>query len=149
MGGSETSTPRIFFDTSVVLAGAFSERGASNGLIKLAGLTLIEGRISPEVREEVMRNAPVKMPAALPALRSILSEYLIEGLAPSNAVLSSVRGYADAKDVPILAAAVEQRCQFLVTLNERDFWPPPTLITIIRPGDLLLAIRKQISMLIS
>ncbi len=113
-----------------------------------AGLNLIEGRISPEVREEVMRNAPAKMPAALPALRSILSEYLIEGLAPSNAVLSSVSGYADAKDMPIVAAAIEQKCPYLVTLNERDFWPPPNLIKVIRPGDLLYAVRKQLGFLV-
>ncbi len=148
MGGSETNAPRIFFDTSVVLACAFSKRGASYVLIELANLTLIEGRISPDVREEVLRNAPSKMPAAMPALRSILSEYLIEGPAPSAEMLITMRGYADVKDVPILAAAIEQRCRYLVTLNERDFWPPSTLITIVRPGDLLSAIRKQVGTLI-
>ena len=105
--------------------------------------------MSADVRDEVMRNAPDKMPAALPILPAFLSEALHESPAPSVETLKLVRSYADPKDVPILAAAIEQRCHYLVTLNERDFWPPSTLITIMRPGDLLRAVRKQIGMLIS
>ena len=41
MGDSNRGAPRVFFDTSVVLAGAFSDKGASRILIKLSGLTLI------------------------------------------------------------------------------------------------------------
>jgi hypothetical protein len=53
--------------------------------------------------------------------------------------------YADPKDQPILASAIAQQCRYLVTLNEKDFWPPPSLILIVRPGDLLRALRVQLA----
>jgi hypothetical protein len=46
--------------------------------------------------------------------------------------------------VLILAAAIDQNCQYLVTLNERDFWPEPDLVQVIRPGDLIKIIRLHI-----
>ena len=33
----------------------------------------------------------------------------------------------------------------MVTLNERDFWPPPTEITIARPAELIVALREWVA----
>jgi hypothetical protein len=30
-------------------------------------------------------------------------------------------------------------------LNEKDFWPPPSLILVVRPGDLLRTLRVQLA----
>jgi predicted nucleic acid-binding protein len=135
---------RVFFDTSAVIAGAASRRGASYVLLQLAGLGLIDGRISALVRDEAQRNVGRKLPAALPALQLLLKEVLVEGSPASAAILASVADQADPKDQAILAAALTQECRYLVTLNERDFWPPADRIAIVRPGDLLHALRDVI-----
>lgn len=50
----------------------------------------------------------------------------------------------DPKDAPILAAAIVQQCQYLVTLNEKDFWPQTRVITVLRPGRMLQEIRRRL-----
>lgn len=143
---SEGATPpRVFFDSSVVIAGAFSATGASYILMQLASLTLLEGRISTEVRTEALRNVTGKLPAALPHLRVLLDTALVEGAASTDDQLQAVATYADPKDQPILASAVAQYCRYLVTLNEKDFWPPLELIVVVRPGALLQMLRTQLA----
>ena len=141
----DTSPPRVFFDSSVVIAGAFSATGASDILLQLASLTLLEGRISAEVRTEVLRNVTAKLPTALPHLRILLATALVEGPAVADEQAQVVAAYADPKDHLLLASAVAQNCRYLVTLNERDFWPPPELIGIVRPGALLQMLRTQLA----
>jgi putative PIN family toxin of toxin-antitoxin system len=134
----------VFFDTSVIIAGTFSQSGASYVLLQLADIGLLDGRFSTDVRTEAERNVAQKLPGALPALRVILNESLTEASPPVDE-MSELAGCADPKDVAILAAAVDQKCRFLVTLNARDFWPPSDLITVVRPGDLLVRLRGVIS----
>jgi predicted nucleic acid-binding protein len=136
---------RVYFDTSTLIAGTFSRTGASFALLQLAGLGIVDGRISPEVRFEAERNVRAKLPGALPALRVLLREALTEGESASDDQLAAVAGWADPKDRAILAAALAQGCRFLVTLNERDFWPPPDRITIVRPATLVGSIRVLVS----
>lgn len=145
MASPSNSNPlRIFFDSSAIIAGAFSTSGASYILLQLSNLTLIDGRISPEVRIEFERNVLAKVPAALPALRVLLKEGLLEGPTPTKAALDQAKPYADAKDVPILAAALMQECTHLVTLNQKDFWPTATMITVVHPGELLKEFRNRL-----
>lgn len=139
------SPPRVFFDTSVLIAGSFSSTGASYILLQMAGLTLLDGRVSPDVRAEALRNVTAKLPAALPQLRVLLNEVLISGERVTGARIQEVAPYAELEDRPILASAVTQQCRYLVTLNERDFWPPPELITIARPGELLRMVRLRLA----
>lgn len=132
---------RVFFDSSVIVAGAASSHGASHVLLQLAGLGLIDGRISALVREETVRNVRKKLPAALPALLVLLKEVLVEGEHVASGRWEKVEEYADPKDTPILAAALGQECRYLLTLNQRDFWPPAEWIEVVRPGDLLHRLR--------
>jgi predicted nucleic acid-binding protein len=141
---SNGSPLRIFFDSSVVIAGSFSMTGASYILLQLSNLTLIDGRISADVRMESERNVLSKLPAAAPALRVLLKEGLTEGASPTEATLKQAQPYADPKDVPILAAALVQECSHLVTLNTKHFWPPLALIAVARPGDLLKELRNRL-----
>lgn len=143
---SEQRRLRVFFDTSVVIAGAFSESGASYVLLQLAELGLIDGRISTDVRTESERNVAKKLPRALPALRVLLDETLHEASPPSD-ITAELAECAHPKDLSILAAAVDQDCRFLVTLNEGDFRPPVDLITVARPGDLVVHLRGIMSTL--
>lgn len=142
---SEPHKIRVFFDTSVVIAGSFSSKGASYILMQLAGLTLLDGRFSTEVRVEAERNVLNKSPSALPALRILLKEALVEGASPSADDLHTYVPFADAKDVPILASAIAQKCDYLVTLNMRNFWPPQEDILVLTPGNLLKELRYRLS----
>ena len=145
MASGDRPAPRVFFDSSVLIAGAFSSSGASFILLQLADLGLLDGRISPTVREEVSRNLRRKLPGALPALQALMKESLVEGPSPPDEQLKSASDLADPKDVVILASALDQSCQYLVTLNERDFWPSEEQITVLRPGELLRRLRSAIS----
>lgn len=140
----ETVPLRLFFDSSVLIAGAFSQKGASYILLQLANLTLIDGRISAEVRTESERNVFAKLPTALPLLRVLINEAVTTGPALRHEEIQQALPYADPKDAPILAAAIAQQCQYLVTLNEKDFWPLPTMITVLRPGTMLQEIRRRL-----
>ena len=114
-------------------------------MLPLSSLDLLAGSISAGVRTEVLRNVTAKLPAALPHLRVLLDTALVEGPAVADAQAQAVAAYADPKDQPLLASAVAQNCRYLVTLNERDFWPPPELIGIVRPGALLQMLRTQLA----
>lgn len=137
--------PRVFFDSSVLIAGSFSARGASYLLLQLAGLTLLDGRISPDVRVESERNVAKRLPAALPQLRALIDETLTEGPPIIPMAWQAAKPYADAKDVAILASALAQNCKYLVTLNEKDFWPPTQRILVIRPGELVRQLRSLLT----
>jgi predicted nucleic acid-binding protein len=139
---------RVFFDTSALIAGTHSRTGASSALLQLASLGVIEGHISEDVRIEAERNVRAKLPAALPALRVMLDEVLTIGPLVSAAAIAQARPWAHQKDQPILAAALAQDCRYLVTLNERDFWPPEDMIVIIRPAELMEAIRTLVGGLV-
>ncbi len=136
---------RVFFDTSALIAGSHSRTGAAFALLQLAGLGVIDGRISPEVRIEAERNVRAKLPAALPALRVLIDEVLVTGATLAPAELAVAHDWAHEKDRPILAAALAQDCRYLVTLNERDFWPPPNVIAVVRPAELIVAIRAWVA----
>jgi len=121
-----------------------SSTGASYALLRLAEVDLIDARISPEVREETIRNLRAKAPAALPFLSVLLSEAFPDvAEVPDEAIRAAVQS-AHPKDVLILAAAIAQECRYLVTLNERDFWPDSDLIQVIRPGEMIKVIREQV-----
>ncbi len=113
--------------------------------LQLAGLTLLDGRISPDVRTEALRNVAAKLPAALPQHRVMLKDVLTEGAPVTAEQLEMAAQYADPKDQPILASATAQQCCYLVTLNEKGFWPPLSLILAVQPGGLLRALRVQLS----
>lgn len=121
-----------------------SRSGASYALLRLAEVNLIDARISPEVKEETIRNIRAKAPAGLAFLSVLLSEAFPEVENVSDEAIRAAAQSAHPKDILILASAIEQDCRYLVTLNERDFWPEPDLIQVIRPGELIKIMREQI-----
>lgn len=135
---------RLFVDSSVLIAGAVSSSGASFALMRVAEVRLVEARISAIVREEVLRNAVQKLPGILPALNLFLAHSVSEGPSASATEKRELKDHAHSKDLAILADAVHQGCSHLVTLNEKDFWPPVNLITVLRPGPLMQLLRATI-----
>lgn len=136
--------PRVWIDADVLFAGAASpsEHGASLMILRMAEITLIEALTSEQVITEARRNLEEKLPRVLAAFDLIVSRCLSVVPDPLPADLRPYRDLADPKDVPILAAAVRENCQWLVTFNVRDYQPGHASIKIVRPGELILRVRE-------
>ncbi len=137
--------PRLVFDADVLIAGAASTTGASHLLLKLAELGILEGITTRLAQAEAERNLRGKLPRALPAFRALLREAIEVVVNPSLSACAGCSAQAEVKDVPHLVAAIEQRCRYLVTFNTRHYWPETQDIEVIRPGDLLQRIRRQVA----
>jgi predicted nucleic acid-binding protein len=127
---------RIFADSSVVIAGAFSRTGASQAVLAMAEIGLFHLVVSRQVIDECERNLRAKMPAALTAFAQLLaSANLIVVGEPSSEETARWLSYIETKDAPILAAAVQANVDRLLTLNAKNFTPKVAAISglVIQP----------------
>lgn len=143
------SRPRVFLDADVLFAGAASpsQHGASLLILRMAEITLIEAVASQQVVTEAERNLGEKLPQALPAFRLIVSRCLQVVPDPQASDLSAHAGEADAKDLPILVAALRELCPWLVTFNVRHFQPGHPDLSVLRPGEFVLRVRDLLARL--
>ena len=139
--------PRVFVDVDVLFAGAAgpSEQGASLLVLRLAEITLIEALASQQVIDEAERNLADKLHQALPALRLIVSRCLRVVPDPQPTNLQPYSGLADPADLPILVAALRERCPWLVTFNIRHYQPGHSGVTVLRPGEFVLHVRDLLT----
>lgn len=140
---------RVFFDASVVIAGSMSRGGASRALLILAEAGLFRMVVSRQVLDEVERNLRNKLPQALPLMVELLGHIAPEVVddPPSEAFGRWLR-HIEAKDAPILEAAVSAQVDYLVTLNSRDFTPEVAQVSgliILSPGALMEQIREIVT----
>ena len=137
---------RVFVDADVLFAGAASsnEYSASLLVLRLSELTIIDAITSEQVVSEAERNLQKKIPRAMPAFRHLVARSLKITTAPEKSELYDFRGMADAKDLPILVAAIKSGCGWLVTFNVRHFQPGHPDITVLRPGEFVQRTREQL-----
>jgi hypothetical protein len=149
MLAAHRSRPRVFLDADVLFAGAASpsEHGASLLILRMAEITLIEAVASQQVVTEAERNLGEKLPQALPAFRLIVSRCLRVVLNPQARDLDPHVGQADAKDLPILVAALCEDCPWLVTFNGHHFQPGHPDVSVLRPGEFVLRVRDLLARL--
>jgi hypothetical protein len=138
---------RIFVDADVLFAGSASpsEHGASLILLRLGELTLIDAVASEQVILEVERNLMRYLPSQMATFRFLVSRCLRIVADPIEDELHQYRGLADAKDLPILASAVREQCQWLATFNVRDYIPGHSSLKIEKPGALVQEIRSRLA----
>ncbi|MGO9302388.1 MAG: PIN domain-containing protein [Candidatus Korobacteraceae bacterium] len=110
---------KLFIDTSVLLAAAGSEKGASRFLFEQAtvrGWALITTRYC---LEEAQRNA-AKVGHRVAAT---LHESMVPKLAfvPTELAFDKVLVFPKAKDRPVLLSALGAESDYLLTLDEGDF----------------------------
>ena len=142
---------KVFVDADVIFAGSASptEHSASNVILRMAEITLIDAITSQQAITEAERNLALKLPDALPVFALIVSRSLQVTPSPSAEEAKLVSGLADPKDVSILAAAVREQCQWLVTFNTRHFQPGHPSITVLRPGEFIYQVRDRLAHLTS
>jgi hypothetical protein len=139
----------VFLDADVIFAGAASpsEYGASHVVLRMGEITLLECLTSQQAVTEVERNLTDKLPAKLPEFHLLVSRCLRVVPDPEPDDLLPYADQADAKDLPILVAALRERCPYLLTFNVRHYSPPTDMITVQPPGEFLLTVRFLLSQL--
>jgi hypothetical protein len=141
--------PTVFLDADVIFAGAAapSEHGASHVVLRMGEITLIECLTSQQAVTEVERNLADKLPAKLPEFQLLVNRCLRVVPDPEPDDWLPYAGQADPKDLPILVAALRERCPYLLTFNVRHYFPPAGTITVQQPGGFLFMVRSLLSQL--
>jgi predicted nucleic acid-binding protein len=134
---------RIFLDSSVLYAAAFSATGPARRLI-LKGL---EGSVvlslSDLVLEETERNLTMNAPLALPyftLLADIFSPFITN---PTKAQVLKAAQIVHLKDAPIVAAAAKANADYLATHDVKHLLSHAQVIeaaygiTVVAPAELL------------
>jgi len=149
MLASNPNLPHVFIDADVLFAGSASpsEFGASLVVLHMAEITLINAVTSQQVITEAERNLSQKMPAALPAFRLLVQRCLVVVSDPEPEDLADYKDLADEKDLPILGAALKEKCSWLVTFSVRHYKPGHPDIAILKPGAFLSEVRYLLSRL--
>lgn len=141
--------PRVFIDADVLFAGAASssEHGASLTILRMAEITLLDALASEQVIIEAERNLAAKLPATLPAFRLLVDRCLTIVAIPTAAEVAQFDGLADRADLPILVAAVQHDCPWLVSFNVRHYRPGHPDVTVLQPGEFVQRVRYLLSAL--
>lgn len=136
----------LFFDASVLVAGAHSRGGGSALLLeacKLGGFTAqTTFLVIMEAFHALTRGFPQR---SLDRFKTCLGEVLWELLpVPQEKNLQKYATLIDPKDLHVLAAAVEGRCEFLLTLDRKHILAATEAVAtaglsirILRPGDFI------------
>ena len=138
---------KVFVDADVLIAGSVSTQGASHIILLLSDLTLVECLTSEQAKREAERNLIAKLPKAVTTFQTILRAAVTVVKDPDLTEQFPFQGQADPKDLPILVAAIQNHCHYLVAFNVRHYSPTDTTITVLRPGELLVKIRQQLTAL--
>ncbi|MDF5723220.1 MAG: PIN domain-containing protein [Rhizonema sp. PD37] len=113
---------RLFLDANVIFAAAISPEGRCSALFKLASAGYCALLTSPYALEETRRNVTAKYPEALTRLeRDLISQLSIVGEAPLTRINWAMEMGLPLKDAPILATAIENRVDLLVTGDKTHF----------------------------
>jgi predicted nucleic acid-binding protein len=131
---------RVFLDTSALLAGLISSKGAARGIMAAGEMGLVELLLSTDVLIEADRNIARKFPHLISDYRTFLRDLTPTLVAdPSLVDIKAVIPWVGKDDAPILAAAIKSRADYLVTWNTRDFMsskvPKDLSIKIRTPGE--------------
>jgi predicted nucleic acid-binding protein len=143
---SPTPQRRVFLDSSVLYAAAFSHTGPARRLI-LKGLhgsvTLC---ISDLVLEETKRNLRKNAPLALPSFHILADLLSPQATRLTKAEVVRAAKIVHLKDAPIVAAAAKGKAEYLATHDVKHLLNHATAIakaygiTVLPPAELLNAL---------
>jgi predicted nucleic acid-binding protein len=136
----------LFFDASVLVAGAHSRGGGSALLLeacKLGGFTAQSSYlVLLEALHTLKRGFPERSQRRLTEYLAVIDWELLP--MPSREELDRYAALIDAKDLHVLAAALVGRSQFLLTLDRRHILAAADAVqaaklplVILRPGDFI------------
>ena len=130
----------VCVDADVLIAGLLSRTSASHAILVLGELGLLR-LVLPEVAvAEVRRNLAAKLSEAAPLFEEFLRAVPVQIHRPTAHDRERARELADAKDIPILAAAIGAGARILVTHNIRHFRSGQG-VRVLRPRTLIEEVR--------
>ncbi len=114
---------RVLLDSSVILSALFSSTGASALILKLAEQKKINLLIHEYIVEEVESVLVRKSPENIGNFIALISKNLFRKVKRPTAkeVALAETIITDPKDAPILASAIREKVDYLITLDRRDF----------------------------
>lgn len=113
---------KVFIDANILIAGANSRSGASRAVLLMGEIGLVQLVSSNQALVEAERNIRKKLPKALPNFVEQMTHLQLEVVSdPDNEVSAQWEHIIEAKDAPILAAAILANVERLITLNTKDF----------------------------
>ncbi len=139
---------RIFFDADVLMAGSASQTGSSFLLLQLCEIRILAGLTCQQVVAECRRNLRKKLPEAEPIFNRIVERSLEIMENPTVDEQNKYRNMAHPKDLPILASAIRNQSNYLITCNTKHFYPHKDhSLIVLQPGEMLQKIRSMLSKL--
>lgn len=126
----------VCVDADVLIAGLLSRTGASHAILVLGELGLIRLILPEAAVVEVRRNLATKLPEAAPLFDEFLRTVPLQIQRPTSHDRERASDLADAKDVPVLAAAISAGARLLVTHNVRHFRSGQG-VRVVRPRTLI------------
>jgi predicted nucleic acid-binding protein len=117
---STPTVPRVFLDSSVFFAAAYSAKGSARDLL----LSAIQGRIalvlSSYVINETERNLLQRAPHAHPGFLRFRQDLPYQLSHPPNALVVDTARIVVGKDAPIIAAARAAQATLVATYDRKD-----------------------------
>ncbi|MBI5753548.1 PIN domain-containing protein [Candidatus Peregrinibacteria bacterium] len=114
---------KLFLDANILFTAAYSESGASRALFELAKkkkLLLVSSKYAiTEARHNIQKKLTEKHLIGL--FRLIAELEIVDDAKFSTEEIQKYEKIIIKKDVPILLAAKNQKVQFLITLDKKDF----------------------------
>lgn len=111
--------PKIFIDSSVLIAAAISPSGSARDLIMRSFRNKLKVVISDLVIAETQKNLANKAPQALPALQLFLEVLNPEVVSPTKTFILKASKVVELKDAPIVAGASYSKADYLVTFDRK------------------------------
>lgn len=140
---------KVFLDTSALIAGISSSKGAARAVLQLAEIGLIEVFVSRQVIIESDRNIEAKLIEMIDEYRKfieILAPVLVDD--PSQKEVKKFSSIIHPDDAPIFAAAVNSGVDYLVTWDRKHFIGKNISIRsnlkIVTPGEFLKYFREYV-----
>ena len=134
----------VCVDADVLIAGLMSRTGASHAILILGEVNLLRLVLPEAAVAEVRRNLAAKLPEAAPLFEEFLRAVPVQIHRPASRDRERASELADAKDVPILAAAIGAGARILVTHNVRHFRSGEG-VRVVRPRTLIEEARAWLS----
>ncbi len=143
--------PRLFLDTSVIMAAVFSPRGGSSGIIDLAKSDMLDLVITESVVLEAHRKLKRKYSQKeQQVLQQILAPLRtsIKPSASSKEIKQFDHLINDVDDRHVLAGAAKYYADYIITLDRKHFMTEQlqatvSLYRIMAPGEFLRHYREQ------
>ncbi|EKD64535.1 MAG: hypothetical protein ACD_50C00351G0002 [uncultured bacterium] len=114
---------KLFLDANILFAAICSETGASNALFQLAAKKKIKLSSNIHAIKEAKKNISFKLgERKLPELFVMISLLVaVEKRPPGSKLESKYKDLIEAKDLPILLGAIQQKADYLITLDKKHF----------------------------